>query len=76
LKLGKSILLDELLKADDVQSTAVSQNRFWIVCPASNEAIFKVVRHHGTKDDSTLHNFFITKPAKLTRQTVNYESAE
>ena len=57
LKLGKSILLDELLKADDVQYADVSQNRFWIVCPACNEAIFKVVRHQGTKDDGALHYF-------------------
>ena len=57
MKLGKSILLDELLKADDVEYTDVSQNRFWIVCPACNEAIFKVVRHQGTKDDGALHYF-------------------
>ncbi|MBA2525275.1 MAG: hypothetical protein H0V18_05745 [Pyrinomonadaceae bacterium] len=57
MKLGKSILLDELLKADDVEYTDVSQNRFWIVCPACNEAIFKVVRNQGTKDDTALHYF-------------------
>ena len=33
LKLGKSILLDELLKADEVEYTDVSQHRFWIVVP-------------------------------------------
>ena len=57
MKLGKSILLDELLKADDVEYTDVSQNRFWIVCPACNEAIFKVVRNQGTKENSALHYF-------------------
>ena len=57
MKLGKSILLDELLKADDVEYTDVSLNRFWIVCPACNEAIFKVVRNQGTKDDAALHYF-------------------
>jgi hypothetical protein len=57
MKLGKSILLDELLKADDVEYTDVSQNRFWIVCPSCNEAIFKVVRHQENKDDSALHYF-------------------
>ena len=57
MKLGKSILLDELLQADDVEYTDVSQNRFWIVCPACNEAIFKVVRQQGNKDDTALHYF-------------------
>jgi hypothetical protein len=57
LKLGKSILLDELLKADDVEYTDVSQNRFWIVCPACNEAIFKVVRHQSNGNNSDLHYF-------------------
>jgi len=57
LKLGKSILLDELLKADDVEYTDVSQNRFWIVCAACNEAIFKVVRHQKNDDENALHYF-------------------
>ncbi len=59
------MLLDEVLKADDVQYTDVSQNRFWIVCPACNEAIFKLVRHQGTKDDGAYIIFPATKPASL-----------
>ncbi len=56
MKFGKSLLLGELLKADAVDHPDVSDNRFWIVCPACSEAIFKVVRN-AESDKPALHYF-------------------
>jgi hypothetical protein len=56
MKFGKSLLLGELLKADDVEYSDVSDNRFWIVCPSCNEAIFKVVRN-AEAEKPPLHYF-------------------
>jgi hypothetical protein len=56
MKFGKSLLLGELLKADDVDHPDVSDNRFWIVCPACSEAVFKVVRN-AESDKPALHYF-------------------
>jgi len=56
MKLGKSLLLGELLKAESVEYTDVSQNRFWIVCPACSEPVFKVVRNAETEKQA-LHYF-------------------
>jgi hypothetical protein len=44
MKYGKSLLLGELISAQQVDYEDVRKNRFWIVCPVCNEAIFKVVR--------------------------------
>jgi hypothetical protein len=44
MKYGKSLLLGELISAEQVDYEDVRKNRFWIVCPVCNEAIFKVVR--------------------------------
>ena len=50
MKYGKSLLLGELINAEDVDYEDISKNHFWIVCPVCNEAIFKVVRQ---QDSST-----------------------
>jgi hypothetical protein len=62
--------------AANVQYTDVRQNRSWIVCPACKEAIFKLVRHQGIEGRWRLHYFSEYEASKLTRQTVNFESAE
>jgi len=56
MNFGKSLLLGELLKAADVDYADISNNRFWIVCPACQEAIFKVVRS-ATAEKPALHYF-------------------
>ena len=59
MKYGKSLLLGELINAKEVDYEDVRKNRFWIVCPVCNEAIFKVVRptDNGNHDNQTLHFF-------------------
>lgn len=50
MKYGKSLLLGELISAEQVDYEDVRKNRFWIVCPVCNEAIFKVVRQTEDSD--------------------------
>lgn len=59
MKYGKSLLLGELINATEVDYEDVRQNRFWIVCPVCNEAIFKVVRQTEDSDveDRETHYF-------------------
>ena len=60
MKYGKSLLLGELISATEVDYEDVRKNRFWIVCPVCNEAIFKVVRQTGDSgavEDSITHYF-------------------
>ena len=59
MKYGKSLLLGELISAKEVDYEDVRENRFWIVCSVSNEAIFKVVRQTGDSgvQDPATHYF-------------------
>ena len=59
MKYGKSLLLGELISATEVDYEDVRENRFWIVCPVCNEAIFKVVRQteHSDVEDPATHYF-------------------
>jgi hypothetical protein len=60
MKYGQSLLLGELITADQVDYEDVRKNRFWIVCPVCNEAIFKVVRQNrdsGVVEDPHSHYF-------------------
>ena len=55
MKYGKSLLLGELISAEQVDYEDVRKNRFWIVCPACNEAIFKVVRQAEDSPVEEIH---------------------
>ena len=59
MKYGKSLLLGELISAEQVDYEDVRENRFWIVCPVCNEAIFKVVRQteDSRVEDPATHYF-------------------
>ena len=57
MKYGKSLLLAELIPATEVDYEDVRKNRFWIVCPVCNEAIFKVVRQPVDSDIDEAHYF-------------------
>jgi len=58
MKFGKSLLLNELLDAKNVDYNDVSENRFWIVCPSCSEAIFKVVRNAEAEADTPPLHYF------------------
>ena len=60
MKYGKSILLGELISADKVDYDDVRKNRFWIVCPVCNEAIFKVVRQTLDSDIDDPHTHYFS----------------
>jgi len=59
MQYGKSLLLGELISAKQVDYEDVRENRFWIVCPVCNEAIFKVVRQteDSRVEDPATHYF-------------------
>src|SRR5690349_3379441 len=58
MQYGKSLLLGELISAEQVDYEDVRKNRFWIVCPVCNEAIFKVVRQtEDSGEDPHTHYF-------------------
>jgi hypothetical protein len=59
MKYGNSLLLGELISAEQVDYADVRENRFWIVCPVCNEAIFKVVRQteDSRVEDPATHYF-------------------
>src|SRR6185369_13859923 len=59
MKYGKSLLLGELISADQADYEDVRKNRFWIVCAVCNEAIFKVVRQteDSSVEDTHIHYF-------------------
>jgi hypothetical protein len=60
MKYGKSLLLGELISADQVDYEDVRKNRFWIVCPICNEAIFKVVRQTVDSDVHDPHTHYFS----------------
>ena len=77
MKYGKSLLLGELISAEQVDYEDVRKNRFWIVCPVCNEAVFKVVpqtEDSGVEAPDTLTSL-IMKPVGPMPPTVSCECA-
>ena len=60
MKYGKSLLLGELISAEQVDYADVRENRFWIVCPVCNEAIFKVVRQTEDSRRRSSHTLLLS----------------
>lgn len=60
MKYGKSLLLGELISAEQVDYEDVRRNRFWIVCPVCNEAIFKVARQTVDSDVEDPHTHYFS----------------
>jgi hypothetical protein len=56
MKLAESLILQELVRAEEVIYEDVTRNRFWIVCPVCKEAVFKVIRH-ADSENQPLHYF-------------------